>query len=232
MAPLTAQVSLKENPIQVEDVPPLSPQESAGFFSSVLWSWMTPLMDLGVQRPLEFEDMHHVPSFVRSKQAASAFESAWSDELDAIKSAPPGADGVPQTPSIYRSLKSIYLGRFLWASLSKLVADVLSLVSPQFMSLLIVFIQQSRGASPPDIGVGIALAAAMFLSAFFQAVTTNSYMNIVSTHTWFRVWCGGGLVKEMAWVARRSLTWEGRTEEVGIAMCLTNTGHEIEIEIM
>jgi hypothetical protein len=149
----------------------LGPQEQASYISQVFWLWMQPLMNLGSERPLVYADMHPLPSFVRARTTASNFDAAWADEVKKN----------PTDPSLIQVFKQLFLPRFLRASVNKFLADCLSMVSPQIMSLVIAFVAASKKANPPDIWVGIGLAFAMFVSAFLQTTLTNSFMNTVTT---------------------------------------------------
>jgi hypothetical protein len=157
-----------EERVQKEE---LGPQEQASYISQVFWLWMQPLMNLGSERPLVFADMHPLPSFVRARTTASNFDAAWAEEVK----------NNPTDPSLIQVFKRLFLPRFLRASVNKFLADCLSMVSPQLMSLVIAFVAASKKANPPDIWVGIGLAFAMFMSAFFQTTLTNSFMNTVTT---------------------------------------------------
>jgi hypothetical protein len=130
---------------------------------------MSPLLELGTQRPLETADLYPVPQYVRCAAVTARFETAWASEIKTH----------PQNPSLYRALKAIYLPQFLLATFYKFLSDSLSLASPQLMSALIAFVGQSQTSSPaPEPWIGIVLAISMFISASLQTILTNAFQDI------------------------------------------------------
>ena len=118
-------------------------------------------------------DMHPLPRDVRADANFHAFESAWQVELSARHG----------DASAARALVAVYWRKYAWSTLFKFLNDTLSMLSPQFMSQLILFMSQSQslGVEPPPLWVGCAWAAAIFLSALLQAVLTQSAQDITTT---------------------------------------------------
>lgn len=54
-----------------------SPEERAGFFSKLTFSWMNPLLELGVQRPLEEKDLYMLANSDTAKTLGNALEGNW-----------------------------------------------------------------------------------------------------------------------------------------------------------
>jgi ABC-type multidrug transport system fused ATPase/permease subunit len=57
-----------------------NPYDSASFLSFVFFGWLTPLIDLGAKRTLEFDDVHHTPFSLSSSVVSTLFQTIWDEE--------------------------------------------------------------------------------------------------------------------------------------------------------
>ena len=62
------------------------PEECAGIFSRVFYTWMSPLLTLGYQRPLSFEDLPLLSKVDRSQVISEGFSETWREELNRAES--------------------------------------------------------------------------------------------------------------------------------------------------
>eukprot|EP01138_Halocafeteria_seosinensis_P001293 gb/GECG01001326.1/.p1 GENE.gb/GECG01001326.1/~~gb/GECG01001326.1/.p1 ORF type:complete len:1688 (+),score=180.73 gb/GECG01001326.1/:1-5064(+) len=58
------------------------PEECAGVFSRVFYTWISPLLTLGYERPLTFDDLPFLSKVDRSETIASGFSKTWKEELE------------------------------------------------------------------------------------------------------------------------------------------------------
>jgi ATP-binding cassette subfamily C (CFTR/MRP) protein 1 len=57
-----------------------NPQDSSSFLSQTFYQWLTPLIDLGAERPLELDDVYNVPAALQSETVYDLFQSVWDEE--------------------------------------------------------------------------------------------------------------------------------------------------------
>ncbi|RLN48167.1 hypothetical protein BBJ29_000290 [Phytophthora kernoviae] len=61
------------------------PSQDATCVSSALFSWVTPLMELGNKRPLEHEDLYLLDPANRAHEVSEAFQKAWQRQAGLLK---------------------------------------------------------------------------------------------------------------------------------------------------
>ena len=62
-----------------------NPLETASWFSKVIYGWMSPLMSLGHQRPLQEGDLFDLVEFDTSKRQSQEFKAQWKQEQQRVK---------------------------------------------------------------------------------------------------------------------------------------------------
>ncbi|KAE8913580.1 Multidrug resistance-associated protein 1 [Phytophthora fragariae] len=135
------------------------PAQDATCISSALFSWVTPLMELGNQRPLEHDDLYLLDPANRSHEVATEFQAAWSKQLRKAK------------PSLTWALASCFGGQIAKAGLLKLVHDSLQFVAPMLIKEIIAYLQN------PDapLSEGLLYAGIVFVSGFMQSFLLRNY---------------------------------------------------------
>ncbi|KAG6582881.1 ATP-binding Cassette (ABC) Superfamily [Phytophthora cinnamomi] len=135
------------------------PSQDATCLSSALFSWVTPLMELGNQRPLEHDDLYLLDPANRAHEVASEFQAAWSRQSRKPK------------PSLAWALASCFGGQIAKAGLLKLVHDSLQFVAPMLIKEIIAYLQN------PDapLSEGLIYAAIVFVSGVAQSFLLRNY---------------------------------------------------------
>jgi hypothetical protein len=139
-------------------------------FNQMTFSWITPTLELGVERPLEFEDLPALTNSHRARTNAELFEVEWKQQVLLN----------PTEPSMAAALMNMYRTPFYISALLKFITDSLAMFTPILLEWLIVFVADSKSANPPPIGNGIGIAAGMFACAVLQSVFTNVYFKVMS----------------------------------------------------
>lgn len=62
-----------------------SPEERATFFSRLTFAWLNPLLELGVQRPLQEKDLYNLARQDTSKALGDSLESNWQGLVRSFK---------------------------------------------------------------------------------------------------------------------------------------------------
>ncbi|KAJ1567508.1 hypothetical protein HK405_005711, partial [Cladochytrium tenue] len=171
----------------------VSPEETAGPLSTLVFAWMDALFRRGYRKPLTLADLYPLAQRYRAAPRADAFESIWAAELAAAKSGGEGGsndggmrDGGgssgrrPRSPRVWRVLARLFARAFLPIGLLKFLSDSSNIVSTLVLQQLIDYVAAAATSSPPSIGLGLGLAAGMFalnmvastcLAFFFQRAT-------------------------------------------------------------
>jgi ATP-binding cassette, subfamily C (CFTR/MRP), member 1 len=164
------------NPLKRSIKPPV-PQErqvsreyTAGFFSLLTFQWMAPLMSVGYQRPLEFNDIWKV----NPDRSAETLKKRLNE---AFKRRRESGSKRPLVMALYDTFRAeFWLGAFC-----QLVASILQAVSPFVLRFLIQFatdayLANKRGLPQPNIGRGIGLVIGISAMQVCQTLTTNHFI--------------------------------------------------------
>ncbi|KAG1706852.1 hypothetical protein DVH05_027703 [Phytophthora capsici] len=137
------------------------PSQYATCMSSALFSWVTPLMELGNKRPLEHDDMYLLDPANRAHQVSTEFQEAWRKQCNK----PSGK------PSLAWALASCFGGQIAKAGLLKLIHDSLQFVAPMLIKEIIAYLQN------PDapLSEGLAYAGIAFVSGVMQSFLLRNY---------------------------------------------------------
>ncbi|KAG4248153.1 Multidrug resistance-associated protein 1 [Phytophthora cactorum] len=137
------------------------PSQDATCISSALFSWVTPLMELGNQRPLEHDDLYLLDPVNRAHEVSTEFQEAWKKQC----SKPSGK------PSLSWALASCFGGQIAKAGLLKLVHDSLQFVGPMLIKEIIAYLQN------PDapLSEGLIYAGIVFVSGVMQSFLLRNY---------------------------------------------------------
>ncbi|OQR88954.1 ATP-binding Cassette (ABC) Superfamily, partial [Thraustotheca clavata] len=135
------------------------PQQLGGCWSSVFFSWLTPLLDLGNKRPLEFNDLYQLNPNDQAVNVSSSFQQYWEQELG------------KSTPRLWRALAKAFGWPFAYAGLLKLVHDSLQFVGPLVIKLIIEFLSDPNA----DVKMGMVYVAAIFVSGIVQSFALRQY---------------------------------------------------------
>ncbi|KAG7388147.1 ATP-binding cassette sub- C member 8 [Phytophthora pseudosyringae] len=137
------------------------PSQDASCVSSALFSWVTPLMELGNERPLEHDDLYLLDPANRAHDVSTEFQEAWRKQCGK-----PGGK-----PSLPWALASCFGGQIAKAGLLKLVHDSLQFVGPMLIKEIIAYLQN------PDapLSEGLLYAGIVFVSGVMQSFLLRNY---------------------------------------------------------
>lgn len=141
------------------------PAEYATIFSRLTFSWMTPLMKFGYKNYLTEDDLWGLQKSDTSKATGSAFEAAWTHELQQR-----------ERPSLWVAMFKAFGGQYALAGLFKVGNDISAFIQPQLLRLLIAWVASyGQGREPQPVIQGASIALAMFAVAVFQTSMIHQY---------------------------------------------------------
>ncbi|RQM25345.1 hypothetical protein B5M09_011194 [Aphanomyces astaci] len=136
-----------------------SPSEMGGAFSSVFFAWLTPLMDLGSKRPLEFDDLYQLNANNRAAYISTTFKKNWAIELTKPK------------PRLWLALARSFGGPFIAAGFLKLLHDSLQFVGPMAIKYIIAFLSDPTA----ELTTGLTYVLAIFAAGVVQSFSLRQY---------------------------------------------------------
>ncbi|KAF9877048.1 ABC transporter [Colletotrichum karsti] len=163
--------SQRLNPLKTKYVP-LVPEKrqpsleaKAGFISRLLFTWVTPLMHIGYQRPLEQNDIWEVNPERSAEVLEVKFRAAFQNQISNGSSRP-----------LLRALFSTFKKEFIIGAICQLGSTIAATISPFLLKYLIAFATQAynaaqNGSAPPNIAYGVGL---VLIITFLQVIMTLS----------------------------------------------------------
>ncbi|KAF1798871.1 P-loop containing nucleoside triphosphate hydrolase protein [Mucor lusitanicus] len=149
--------------IMLEDDELDSPEEKTNIFGRLTFSWMTPLMRLGYQKPLTMDDLWNLKSDDQSAVVGVKFQENWQKELNKAK------------PSLLRALVKTLGGPFALAAFFKALQDILQFTQPMLLKKLMVWVTSYNSEYPEPAYRGVLIAIAMFITAICQTMFLHQY---------------------------------------------------------
>lgn len=68
--------------LRTEEEKKLNPYDTASLLSFVFYGWLSPLIELGAKKPLDFDDVYHTPASLSSSVVFELFQSVWDKEQE------------------------------------------------------------------------------------------------------------------------------------------------------
>ena len=151
----------QEPPRQSSGLGDRYPSQDATCWSSAMFTWVTPIMKLGSQRPLEHDDLYLLDPANRAHQVSTTFQEAWKKQCRTCRG----------RPSLAWVLASCFGGQIAKAGLLKLVHDSLQFIGPMLIKAIIAYLQD------PDapLSEGLVYAAIVFVSGVAQSFLLRNY---------------------------------------------------------
>ncbi|KAI9916948.1 hypothetical protein PsorP6_016839 [Peronosclerospora sorghi] len=137
------------------------PSQDATCVSSALFSWVTPLMELGNERPLEHDDLYLLDPHNQAHYVFQEFQEAWRKQCSKSNG----------KPSLAWALMSCFGGQIAKAGLLKLVHDMLQFVGPMLIKEIISYLQNPEA----PLSEGLVYAAIVFVSGVMQSFLLRNY---------------------------------------------------------
>ncbi|RLO07598.1 hypothetical protein DYB28_000408 [Aphanomyces astaci] len=140
-----------------------APEDYRGCGSAIFFTWLTPLMDLGSKKPLEFEDLYQLDQENRATHIATRFGHFWT--LEQAKA----------SPSLSWALARSFGRPFVLAGFLRLVRSTLQFTAPVVIKKTIAYLR-NPDADPFD---GYVLVAVIFVSGIVSSFCFRQYMYYV-----------------------------------------------------
>ena len=161
---------LKRNapPVPVDRTP--APEYRAGFWSKLTFQWISPLMAVGYQRPLELRDVWAV----NPDRRLDVLSPRLRDKYARRKA---GASKRPLIMALYDTFRT----EFLIGAACQFTASLMQIMSPFLMKYLIAFAARAylasrSGAAAPPIANGIGLVLGITAMQVVQSFCTNHFI--------------------------------------------------------
>lgn len=164
------------NPLRWGKTPPVpqerevSPEYKAGFFSTLTFQWIAPLMKTGYKRPLEFNDIYSV-------NPNRAVDPLTDKMRDSFKRRVANGDKYPLLWAMHETFfKDFWIG-----GLCQLMSAILQVMSPFTLRYLIQFATDAynasaRGLPAPHIGAGLGLVFGVTAMQLLQSLGINHFI--------------------------------------------------------
>ncbi|KAH6645053.1 ABC multidrug transporter [Truncatella angustata] len=161
------------NPLKAQAIPPApsyrqpSREPPAGFLSTVLFSWLTPLLKVGYHRPLELNDIW----LVNPRRRTAVLETRFSTSLQSF------VDRRSKAPLLFALFttfkRDLVIGAFCQA-LGTIALVILPLVLKYLIAFATDAFNASKAGSPgPSLGYGIGLVIILTVVQIVISVATN-----------------------------------------------------------
>ncbi|KAH9906969.1 ABC multidrug transporter-like protein [Xylariomycetidae sp. FL2044] len=207
----TRRWSHRLNPFRSRVIPPVPDQRlpsrepTAGFFSKLTFHWITPLMHVGYQRPLEPNDMW----LVNPERSAATLEKKLSD---AFKDHVSRGSRQP----LLRALYSCFRKEFIFGAFCQFMVTAASTISPFLLKYLIAFAAdafyaQQDGSEAPSIGYGVGLVIVI--------TTLQVIITLAINHFLYTGMTAGGEARGvlMSLIFEKAMKISGRAKAGGMA---------------
>ncbi|XP_055837482.1 multidrug resistance-associated protein 1-like [Episyrphus balteatus] len=171
-----------------------TPELSASFLSRITYSWFDKLAWKGYRNPLEEKDLWELRPQDSSKEIMPPFAQYWNQNvlknyhvenreskgqstIDNVVFENPNGSNTKGFASVMLPVYKSFAGVFLFGSLFKLIADLLSFASPQVLGYVIDFVEAKADdnlKSSPE-WQGIFYSILLFLCAAVQTFVNAQY---------------------------------------------------------
>jgi hypothetical protein len=164
------------NPLRWGKIPPVpkekveSPEHKAGFFSSLIFLWIAPLMNRGYKRPLEFNDIYSVNPDRAVDPLTGKLRAAFERRLEAGEKYP-----------LAWAINETFFWEIWFGGFCALISSILQVMSPFVLRYLIQFaadayVASLRGLPAPNIGHGVGLVIGVTAMQVLQSLATNHFI--------------------------------------------------------
>ncbi|KAJ2120809.1 hypothetical protein IW147_004749 [Coemansia sp. RSA 720] len=133
-----------------------SPEERANVFSRLTYTWLTPLLEQGLRKPLQMEDVCELSRQYQPDVATAEFQRNWQAEQQR------------SDPSLFRATMRTYGAVWALGGFYKLVKDLIVFLNPILLSRLIGFVSTYHTPAAEPIENGYFYALSMFVVASVQ----------------------------------------------------------------
>lgn len=136
---------------------------TSNILSYLMFSWVGPMMDVGLKRQLNFDDLFRLPDELDPVSCHSALQSYWVDEERKLVG----------EPSLFRAICHAYGWPYLWIGILKVLNDGLGFMGPLLLNTLIRILQGDIGNGHPygyycAFGLGVVSVSRAFLGSHYS----------------------------------------------------------------
>lgn len=164
------------NPLRWGKIEPIpetrrpSPEYNAGFFNSLFFSWMGPLMTTGYKRQLELNDIYEVNPDRSVDPLTEKMRESYKRRV-----------GKGEKYPLLWAMHETFFWEFWIGGMCQLAASVLQVMSPFTLRYLIQFatdawVANHSGAPPPGIGSGLGLVFGVTAMQILQSLCINHFI--------------------------------------------------------
>jgi ATP-binding cassette subfamily C (CFTR/MRP) protein 1 len=139
------------------------PYNYADVFSVLTFGWMSPLMKLGYHHYLTQDELWNLRKRDTAKYTGASFNENWEYELDR------------KSPRLWLALTKSYGMPYLRGAIVKVPSDILQFIQPQFLRLLINYVESYKTQSPDPLARGVAISLTMFAISVVQTICLHQY---------------------------------------------------------
>ncbi|OQR95871.1 ATP-binding Cassette (ABC) Superfamily [Thraustotheca clavata] len=150
---------MEKTPLLTKTLANTCPEEQTGCSSTLFFSWVTPLMEIGSVKPLDFDDLYQLDRCNRAESITSRFEYQWNVELKKT------------SPSLPWALAKAFGIKFMMAGMLRFVRSTLLFVAPFVIKETIAFLRDENAPNSK----GYALVALIFVSGIFSSFCFRQY---------------------------------------------------------
>ncbi|KAB8337215.1 hypothetical protein FH972_021517 [Carpinus fangiana] len=149
----------------------VSREHSASLLSRATFQWMTPIMNVGYQRPLELNDIWLVNPNRSTTVLADKVQASFKMRVERGDKRP-----------LIGAMHEIFFMEFWFGGICQLISSVLQVVTPFVLRYLIEFAgeayaaQQNPNLSAPHIGRGVGLVVGITILQAIQSFGTNQFI--------------------------------------------------------
>ncbi|KAF9901434.1 hypothetical protein EC991_006105 [Linnemannia zychae] len=155
---------------------PISPENNAGLFSQLTFTWLNSLFKIGYSRQIQEEDLYQIMDHRRTDVLGQTLFDNWEAEKRhaGIKNRRPSL-----LRALFMSFWKQYLPAYIWLG----IADFAQIINPSIVRMLLLFLQDSQTKDPPpSVSRGYSLAFTLLLLSLTLATFANCW-NITSNKT-------------------------------------------------
>ncbi|KAJ2123708.1 hypothetical protein IW147_002301 [Coemansia sp. RSA 720] len=140
-----------------------SPEDQANVFSRWTFTWLTPLLEQGLRKPLQMADVWDLSRQYQPDVATAEFQRNWQ------------AEQKQPNPSLFRATMRTYGAAWMLGGFYKVVKDLAAILNPILLSRLIGFVSTYHTPAAEPIENGYFYAISMFVVASVQTLTFQQY---------------------------------------------------------
>ena len=139
-----------------------------------MFSWVSGLLDLGIQKPLEADDLWEVATRDAAGAVSRRFQECLLKSTGTVDKNVTPLEKVEPVASVASALWKSHFRSFCIAGLIKLVHDAVMFLGPVILEILLKHLK-----SESDIRLRLLLALSLAITSIVEMLTVNVYFHIL-----------------------------------------------------